>query len=42
MRANTQKCTTRGAGDKRGRTGKEKKQTVWNRNMRRSVREYTG
>ena len=35
MRANTQKHTTRGAGDKRGRRRKET--TVWHRNMRRSV-----
>ena len=35
MRANTQKRTTRGAGDKRGRREKEK--SMRNRDMRRSV-----
>ena len=35
IRAYTQKCTIRGAGDKRG--GREKEKTVGNKDMRRYV-----
>ena len=41
MRANTQKRTTRGAGDKRGGRGKEKK-TVGNRDMKSVEGERDG